>query len=337
ATASYQLVVRDERAIRIIADHDLIWIKDHVDDDLMPKFREITTNVMREGYSRRNLAEALADGLGEAVDADAEYWSDLADHTATKAREIGRISGFEEAGIEKARVVAIIDGRTSAMCQTMNGRVIELTHLARQRDNILAATSADELKSAMAWPNTYTGPTSALPQNVGIPPYHYRCRSTLQAIVRPVKATAVAGARISLDDQQMIDQFSPEEHWYRADDLRKQAKKGKLPWNEKDWKHDVAKSAHLVKHGKGFFGDDAKAYAKRTNETIDGADHVLVQIHRPKRKGSRPRMQYRFLNSKTDAMSIVDASGEIRGTHGSRDVDRTVAEMAKERMWLRQN
>lgn len=181
--ARYNLRLTDNRAIRIMREHDIVWMRGHYQDKLSAQFKEVVDEVMHAGYSRREMATQLADRFGEIVDGDARYWSDLADHTVTKSREIGRITGFEDAGITEVVVRAVMDDRTSAVCRSLNGRVIQVAKLGAQRDRLLAARTREEMKEAAAWLAPLE-PETPMPDNVGIPPYHYRCRTTLQAVVR---------------------------------------------------------------------------------------------------------------------------------------------------------
>ncbi|MCL4233319.1 MAG: hypothetical protein KJ042_02255 [Deltaproteobacteria bacterium] len=61
--------------------------------------------------------------------------------------------------------------------------MISVSHLTQQRDRILGAKTREQLKDAAAWPQPLN-PTTPLPANVGVPPYHYRCRTTLMAVVK---------------------------------------------------------------------------------------------------------------------------------------------------------
>lgn len=331
--AGYKLTVTDQRAIKIISNQNLFWIRDHFDDDLLEQFRETTTEVMRTGLSRHKLAEELADRLGGVVDADAGYWSDLADHTITKSRAMGQIAAFEEAGIEYARVKAVMDGKTSPICRDLNGRIIPVSHLARQRDNIMAATSVAELKKAHPWPSRYTRATADLPENIGSPPYHGRCRTQLFGITQPIRVKPTWGNRVASDDRGMLERFTPQEHALRVRDIQTRAKHHGLTWHEPDLRHDIVK-ARFLKHGWGTFGDSVDEYIQRSNDTVRHADEVLAQIYRPKRKGSVPRMQYSYYSRRTGAMTVVDDNGAIRGCFQVNDLEKHVAAHQERRLWL---
>ena len=178
--SGYKLTVIDRRSIDIIANHETIWIKHHNMADLLPKFRSATIEVMEQGYSRARLGEALAESLGGIVDADEHYWRGLANHTASKAQEIGRITGFEAAGIVRVRVAN--PSPVSDICKEMVGRTIEVSHLVRQRDRILSADNREDLQAAMILPKA-APPEESMPTGFGIPPYHYNCKTTLLAEV----------------------------------------------------------------------------------------------------------------------------------------------------------
>ena len=178
--SSYKLYVVDHRAIETLARQDLVWIGHHNMTELMPKLRQATEDVLRTGYSRSKLAERLAEDLGGIVDADARYWSDLADHTVSKSREVGRVTGFEAAGI--MQVTVYNPSPVSQICKDMNGRTIDVSHLSRQKKQILAATSREEMMESMSWLKSAPAEGS-MPSGFGIPPYHYKCKSILKAVV----------------------------------------------------------------------------------------------------------------------------------------------------------
>lgn len=106
------------------------------------------------------------------------YFNGLADHSARKLREIGRVAGYERAGITHVKVKAILDQRTSKICRAMNGRIIPVATLAAQKERILNAKGKEELKRAQPWLKEDQVTAAAdLPENYGLPPYHYRCRT----------------------------------------------------------------------------------------------------------------------------------------------------------------
>jgi len=90
------------------------------------------------------------------------------------------VAGYERAGITRVKVKAILDKRTSAICRALNGRIIEVAELSRQKEAILSAQSKEELKQAQPWLKA-SQVAGDLPSGYGLPPYHYRCRTTTVA------------------------------------------------------------------------------------------------------------------------------------------------------------
>jgi hypothetical protein len=337
----YKLTVTDTRAISTIARHDLVWIGDHTENELLPRLRRATTDVLSSGHSRARLAERLAEDLGGIVDADKDYWSDLADHTVTKARSIGNVSGFVEAGIESVRVRAVLDGKTSRICREMNGRVIPVSHLVHQRDTILAAKTTNELKAAARWYPSYMGKTADLPVNLGLPPYHLRCRTDVFAVFSRDDVEVITGASLSREDDGVLSVMTGEEHAARADDIRTLAKDDRLVWDHDSFQSHVAKM--VLKHAaKNEFDEDGPAYWKRANITVAQADRVFVQVFRTNRIDAIPRVQYVFVNGSTRAATYVDDNGTIRtcraiggpGRKAEEMVDRFTGADGRRMLWL---
>jgi len=328
--SGYKLTVTDHRAINTIARHDLVWIKDHNENNLMPKLRQATTDVMREGYSRDKLAQRLADDLGGIVDADAKYWSDLADHTTTKAREIGRVQGFVAAGITRVIVRARMDSRTSEMCRSMNGRVIAVEHLVRQRDEILAAKTTSDMKNAAQFAGSqgnltsFEGKTGALPANIGLPPYHYKCRTTLFAESEKPSVSKQLGSDVSSEDAAILDRYSAEEHFHRAAHIRRDAARPQgLEWG-KDLESDQ------WTHGARQFEEKRAAYKARANASVVGADEVVAQVYQGK-------TQYVFFCERRRALSVVDDNGSLRGCYRVGHVEKHIENYGREAAWLKTN
>ncbi len=345
--ARYNLRLTDNRAIRIMREHDIVWMRGHYQDKLHGQFKSAVDEVMRTGYSRGKLATELAGRLGGIVEGDASYFSDLADHTVTKAREIGRIAGFEEAGITEVRVRAVLDDRTSPVCRALNGRIIEIRHLTAQRDEILAAKTIDQLKSAAAWSAPYLGPSDALPKGVGIPPYHYRCRTTLMAVVNKAKVDAVKGAQMTPRDEAIIAHFKVQEHVTRAKEFRDAA--GTLPYAPKLIRGDVVKSDDIEKHGKKFGIDvandergkpivteeDKSRYLDVARRAISNSRDVVVKVHRPTSHAD-PIIQYHYYDP-DGAEVAIDQLGQIRNCDwfNSKHYEKRVVNRSGDGLWIK--
>lgn len=166
----------DYRALNLIGRQNYFWLLEHYSETVQHGFDGLLNQAYAEGWSRDRLAEALRAHFQDLKPASRAYFNGLADHSARKLREIGRVAGYERAGITHVKVKAILDRRTSQICRCLNGRIIPVATLAAQKERILNAKGKDELKRAAPWLTDLTA-ASDLPEKYGLPPYHYRCRT----------------------------------------------------------------------------------------------------------------------------------------------------------------
>lgn len=173
----------DLRTLAIVQRSNLFWIGNSWNaytDDL---FRKTLTDYINQGLSRQQLVTRFKADFAGLSDRGINYWNVLADHTATKSREMGRVDAYLEAEVEYVQIRAYLDSNTTQICRTMHGKIIPVTQLVEQRDNYLQAVSQRDVPAATRawhmWSNKddlskLTGP---VPKNTGLPPYHFRCRT----------------------------------------------------------------------------------------------------------------------------------------------------------------
>lgn len=81
------------------------------------------------------------------------YWDLLADHTCKKIREIGRVSGYEKAGIEYVQFRVHLDNRTTKICRAMHVRIIVVKDMRSHVNSYLdACASKNKKKIKDSWP-----------------------------------------------------------------------------------------------------------------------------------------------------------------------------------------
>lgn len=173
--------VADTNALAVLKEGNLFWVREH--------WNEYTGNVIQKilddsfaigGDSLANRMRNLELGLGSLVPGTENYWRVLADHIDTKTREIGRIMAYEKAGVDSVRVKARIDARTTPFCRAAHGKVLLLSDLKDQKNKYLVAVNAkdkDAVKNIWPMKRDATNVTG----NIGMPPYHFRCRTVTVA------------------------------------------------------------------------------------------------------------------------------------------------------------
>jgi len=134
------------------------------------------------------------------------YWYLLADHTATKTRELGRVTGYERAGVKYTRIRAHLDDKTTKICRALHNKIVSVENMRQQRDSYLEAISEMNAEKAKeTWPMMKDSQAEGidqedfknrepdkLPKNVGMPPYHFLCRTitVVEFEYKPAKPVA---------------------------------------------------------------------------------------------------------------------------------------------------
>lgn len=174
----------DLDALDVLKTGNLYWIGNSWNVRTQNTIAAILEDYFTEGMTREGLTQRFAEDFAGMTDRSRFYWEMLADHTATKTREIGRVSGYERAEITRVQVRAQMDQDTSEICRQMNGRVIDVSKMRAQADEYLDAVSRrDEPRAKAAWAMNgddvdLSGVADEdLPDNIGSPPYHFRCRT----------------------------------------------------------------------------------------------------------------------------------------------------------------
>ncbi len=181
--------IADQKSLSVLNSNTLFWVDTYYDDNLQEGIRAVLQDYFDGGYNRKELVDLFQKHLGSLGDKGRSYWDMFADHTTTKVREIGRVSGYQQAGVKVVRVKARLDEKTSDICRRLHGHVISVEDLQGQVDGYLAACETkDKEKIKASWPwwdeKKSQKLTSAKVINrkvkrgeIGLPPYHGRCRT----------------------------------------------------------------------------------------------------------------------------------------------------------------
>lgn len=172
----------DHLAMQAMQRGNLYWVGESWGVHTKPLLDDALIAYFDEGLTREQLAARLKENFDGIADRSESYWNLLADHTAHKTREIGRVQGYQAGGIIKyVEVRAHVDERTTDICREMHGKIIPVEQLVEQKDDYLNAIEAQDKDAAKAaWTmhrnaNGLDGKT--LPKGTASPPYHFRCRT----------------------------------------------------------------------------------------------------------------------------------------------------------------
>jgi hypothetical protein len=198
----------DLDAMDALSRGNLFWVGESWNTQTRDRLNTILTEYFTDGMTREGLAERIAQDFATSTSRSEVYWEMLADHIATKGREIGRVTGYERAGISRVQVRAQLDGRTSEICKAMHGRIITVSAMRQQADDYIeAANRGDRPTIERVW--TMHGRDADLSgiatrdlQGTASPPYHFRCRTITVAYFGPVGGDEISDLRQRVVDRE---------------------------------------------------------------------------------------------------------------------------------------
>lgn len=196
--------VIDEQAVQQLNGHNVFWVGEHYNNNVSSSIAGTVRDTMvKEGVSRVVAGEALRIALrkqfgivnipGGYTGSSKSYFEGLTANSATVARVAGQVRSFDQLDIVELEVVNPMDKRTSPQCQHMNGKVYTVEQAKTQLGSLMSASNPNDVKTIQPWLNI--GEMKAISPKAGfqgkadadalakigiaLPPYHFRCRTTV--------------------------------------------------------------------------------------------------------------------------------------------------------------
>ncbi len=175
-------IVFDEIDIRAInaMRNNFYWVGKEFNKGFTDRLKDIIESAFRGEVARSELAGRLKDEFASELNQSVRYFEGVSDHIISQNQNISTVNQARKYGVKYYKVVAVMDSRTSAICRSMNGRLIPAEHIERQCDNIMNAKDMASKKAAATWAKApYNGRSNKMDSNFGMPPYHFRCRTEI--------------------------------------------------------------------------------------------------------------------------------------------------------------
>lgn len=175
-------IVFDEIDIRAInaMRNNFYWVGKEFNKDFTDRLKDIIESAFRGEVARSELAQRLKDEFASELKQSVRYFEGVSDHIISQNQNISTVNQARKYGVKYYKVVAVMDSRTSAICRSMNGRLIPAEHIERQCDNIMNAKDMASKKAAATWAKEpYNGRSDKMDSNFGMPPYHFKCRTEI--------------------------------------------------------------------------------------------------------------------------------------------------------------
>lgn len=159
----------------------MMWVGNDSTDRTQKKLKAILSEAFEGKYTTQELSLRLRSEFEQWSNIEAAKLEAAIDFHLRQGRNLGVVSRAIEQEDDYLQVVAKIDERTTNICRSMHLRVIPLSHLKKQYNSIIQAKSVDEAKTTTNLSLERAGAWShKLPANLGIPPYHFGCRTILR-------------------------------------------------------------------------------------------------------------------------------------------------------------
>ena len=175
-------IVFDEIDIRAInaMRNNFYWVGKEFNKGFTDRLKDIIESAFRGEVARSELAGRLKDEFASELNQSVRYFEGVSDHIISQNQNISTVNQARKYGVKYYKVVAVMDSRTSAICRSMNGRLIPAKHIERQCDNIMNAKDMASKKAAATWAKApYNGRSDKMDSKFGMPPYHFRCRTEI--------------------------------------------------------------------------------------------------------------------------------------------------------------
>lgn len=192
--------IEDQALAAQVQKQNLFWIGQHFGADISQDFRDTMMKAIEQGYTKEMLADALKESFSDLGEKGAPYWQGLAEHTALRIREFGRLSGYEKAGAKGYKLVNPMDNRTSEICYALvsQGKVYPLDVALEVRDNLNAIDvnkegleeAREQIKALAPWVKESQierdergNPTGVSGAHTPFPPFHWKCRTQTEIVI----------------------------------------------------------------------------------------------------------------------------------------------------------
>lgn len=198
--ASFNTV--DQEAVAALGRQQVMWLREHYGADVQGAI-DASALLELNGLHGKDAAEQLRKeaerilGVGSSRLGGESYFSGVAINTATTARVNGSILEMSQLGIERYIITNPMDDRTTDICADLNGKEFTVKEAADRVIALGKAEAPDDIKALHPWnPGSYketfdklgvergqpfpAGAAAALSAaGYSIPPYHFRCRTTV--------------------------------------------------------------------------------------------------------------------------------------------------------------
>ncbi len=186
--------IEDQHLSSSIQKQQLFWIGNHFEADVRQNFADTLSKAIEQGYTKEMLANTLKAQFNDLANRSSHYWQGLAEHTALRIREFGRLQGYKKAKVKYYKLVVILDDRTSDICRALaaQDKIYPLNDALEVMDKLMAldtkSNNLDDareyIKALAPWIkddqieyDSNMSPVGVSGAHTPFPPFHWKCRT----------------------------------------------------------------------------------------------------------------------------------------------------------------
>lgn len=219
--AEFQVVfdVVDDAAVEAMQSDNLFWVGEHYGKNVSAAVGDTASaTLIQAGASRKEAADAMVKAMTSALGSlhvpggytgsARGYIEGLVANAMTTARVQGQVRSFQNVGITTYEIANPEDERTCPICSHMAGKVFTVKSAANQIDLQQTASTPDEVKTLQPWLTeaemkdispeagftTVADSTALANAGFNLPPFHFRCRCTVDVSEQSESFDALEGA-----------------------------------------------------------------------------------------------------------------------------------------------
>lgn len=147
------LTERDKTTVDHVRKTHSMYVRDNglkISESLSEKARGIVASGLERGLGNEDISEKLGKAMAGAK-RPAAYWNLIANNFANRGRNYTQAYAFEEAGIERYRIVAVLDEATSAICRFMDGQTFSVKTAIKRVEAAKKLKDPEAIKTTLPW------------------------------------------------------------------------------------------------------------------------------------------------------------------------------------------
>jgi len=145
----------DRRVVEHVVRTQTNFVRDEFgrrSDRMSARAREAVASGLERGLGREEIAGELAEMARSVIQGKSPfYWEVVAGAFMATGRSYAQISAYAEAGIDRYRILAVMDAHTTPLCRFLNGKTFSVATALDRFDAIDALEDPEQIKAALPW------------------------------------------------------------------------------------------------------------------------------------------------------------------------------------------